>query len=497
MKVPDPVAYWAGSEPARPAVRWAGGVLSYGELDRRQRATACRLAGLGVTKGARVALLLRNGVPFVVLVGALARLGAVCVPLHVRLAGPELRWRLEDCAPQLLLTEPELQDLAAEAGWKQTVCVDPEHPELLPDARPEPVRLQDRYPGAAVQGILYTSATTGEPKGAQLTFANHFWNALYSNLHLGCGPEGGWLVVLPLYHVGGLAVLWRAALSGSVVVLHDRFDPDAFNHEVDLGVAYTSLVPTMLDRVLQSRAARPVPASLRAVLLGGGPVPAELVVQAARRGWPVAPTYGLTEAASQVATLHPAVALYRPDSAGRPLLGVEVRAGRSAQEPGEILVRGPTVMKGYFRRPEATARTLRGGWLHTGDVGYVDPEGHLHVLDRREDLIVTGGENVYPAEVEAVLRAHPAVAEAAVVGLPDPQWGQQVVGFVRVRPGMVADPQELVTFCRARLAGFKVPRRVWIIDRLPRAGLDKVSRRRLRELAAQLLAEGRACGKPW
>ncbi|MCL6500023.1 MAG: AMP-binding protein, partial [Firmicutes bacterium] len=132
------MALWAGSEPGRPAVRWAGGVLSYGELDRRQRAVACRLAGLGVTKGARVALLLRNGVPFVVLVGALARLGAVCVPLHVRLAGPELRWRLEDCAPQLMVTEPELQDLAAEAGWTQTVCVDPEHPELLPDARPEP-----------------------------------------------------------------------------------------------------------------------------------------------------------------------------------------------------------------------------------------------------------------------------------------------------------------------------------------------------------------------
>ncbi len=492
MRVPDPVAHWAGSEPDRPALRWAGGVISYGELDRRQRAVACRLAGLGVTKGARVALLLRSGVPFAVLTGALARLGAVCVPLHVRLAAPELRWRLEDCAPHLVVTEPELQGLVAEAGWDEAVCVDPEHPELLPQAHPEPLPLQDHYPGTTVQGILYTSATTGEPKGAQLTFANHFWNAVASNLHLGCGAEGGWLVVLPLYHVGGLAVLWRAALSGSVVVLHDRFDPDAFNHELDRGVAYTSLVPTLLERVLRSRAARPVPGTLRAVLVGGGPVPAELVVEAARRGWPVAPTYGLTEAASQVATLHPRVAPYRPDSAGRPLLGLEVRAGGSADDPDEILVRGPTVMKGYFRRPEATAQTLRGGWLHTGDVGYLDSEGYLHVLDRREDLIVTGGENVYPAEVEAVLRSHPAVREAAVVGVPDPQWGHQVVGFVRVRPGMAADPQELVSFCRARLAGFKVPRRVWITDQLPRAGLEKVSRRRLREVAAQLLANERA-----
>jgi O-succinylbenzoic acid--CoA ligase len=497
MTFPDPVAHRARTEPDRPAVESSRERLTYGELDRRARAVAWRLAGLGVGEGARVALFLHNGTPFVVLLHALARLGAVCVPLHVRLAPPELRWRLEDCQPALLVTEPQLQDRAGQTGWPTVACVDPEHPDLLPESRPERVRLRAAFSLHRVQGVLHTSATTGEPKGAQLTFGNHLWNALASNLHLGCDPEGAWLAVLPLAHVGGAAILWRAALCGGRVVLHERFDPEAFHREVDRGIAYTSVVPTMLQRVLEVRTGRRVPATLQAVLVGGGPVPPELVQEAAQRGWPVAPTYGLTEAASQVTTLHPRLAKTRPDCVGRPLFPVSVRAGRSAEEAEEIRVKGPTVMKGYFRRPKASAEVLRGGWLHTGDVGYVDSEGYLHVLDRRVDLVVTGGENVYPAEVEAVLRRHPAVAEAAVVGVPDPRWGQQVVAFVRPAPGALADPQELVAFCRGRLAGFKVPRRVWLVEDFPRTGLDKVSRRSLREEALRRLAEEKAGVDPW
>lgn len=494
MTFPDPLAYRARLEPDRPAVESRGQRLTFGELDQRARAVGRRMAGLGVRPGNRVALVLHNGLPFVVLVHALARLQAVCVPLHTRLAAPELRWRLEDCEPELVVTEPGLYQLAREAGWPRIVCVDPDHPELLPESHPETVALGDRYARGAVQGVLYTSATTGEPKGVQLTFANHLWNALASHLHLGGSPEDPWLVVLPFYHVGGLAVLWRGVLSGALVVVHDRFDPELFNREVDRGVAYTSVVPTMLMRVLEARGRRPVPATLRAVLVGGGPVPAELVRQAAAAGWPVAPTYGLTEAASQVTTLHPRLATLHPDSAGLPVWPVRVRAGPSEAEASEILVAGPTVMKGYFRRPQATAQALRGGWLHTGDVGYVDPDGCLHVLDRREDLILTGGENVYPAEVEAVLRSHPAVAQAAAVGIPDPQWGQRVVAFVQPEPGPPPRAEDLAAYCRARLAGFKVPRRVWIVSELPRSGLDKVNRKALREEAARRLAQEQATG---
>lgn len=488
MRLIDPLWHRARTSPDQLALRAGGASLSFAELDGRVRAAARRLGGLGVGPGDRVALLLGNGAPFVVLVHALARLGAICVPLSTRLAPSELRERLADCTASLLVTEPAFLDRARQVAEPGVACLDPEHPELLPDAPPRPVRLRLRHPQGALQGILYTSATTGEPKGVALTFGNHVWSALACNLHLGAGPQDPWLVVLPLYHVGGLAVLWRAALAGSSVVLHDRFDPERFCAEVAGGaVAFTSLVPTMLLRVLNAwRGGRP-PARLRAVLLGGGPVPPELVIRAAEMGWPVAPTYGLTEASSQVTTLLPEEAPSRPGCAGRPLYPLQVRAGRSEDQPAEIEVRGPTVMKGYYARPADTARVLRGGWLHTGDLGYVDSEGYLHVVDRRADLVVSGGENVYPAEVERVLRTHPKVLDAAVVGVPHPHWGQRPVAFVQPAPGAEPGEEELRSFCRERLAGFKVPDRIWTVPELPRAGLDKVRRSVLRQRAEHLL----------
>lgn len=216
-------------------------------------------------------------------------------------------------------------------------------------------------------------------------------------------------------------------------------------------------------------------------------MPRPLLEECARRGIPAVQTYGLTEAASQVTTLAPADALRKLGSAGRPLFPVTVRIADEAGRPlppgeaGEILVRGPTVTAGYFGRPEETARALRDGWLHTGDIGYLDQEGYLYVLDRRDDLIVSGGENVYPAEVEAVLRQHPAVADAAVIGLPDERWGQTVAAAVVLRPGCAVDGDELVRFCRERLAGYKVPRCFRIVPSLPRNAAGKLLRRALRE----------------
>jgi O-succinylbenzoic acid--CoA ligase len=498
----DPLFHRARTSPDRLALRAGGVSLSFGDLETRVRAAAGRLAGLGVRPGDRVAVLLGNGVPFAVLVWGLARLGAVSVPLSTRLAPPELRNRLADCEPSLLVTEPALLERARQMHGVSVACVDPEHPDLLPDAPTQPVRLRLRHPEGAPQGILYTSATTGDPKGVVLTFGNHVWSAVAANLHLGAGPQDPWLVVLPLYHVGGLAVLWRAALVGAAVVLHERFDPERFCAEVTSGtVAFTSVVPTMLLRVLDVWGAGRPPARLRAVLVGGGPIPPELVVRAAAAGWPVAPTYGLTEAASQVTTLRPEEAASRPQCAGRPLYPLQVRAGPARDRPAEIEVRGPTVMKGYYGRPADTARALRGGWLRTGDVGYVDPEGYLHVVDRRLDLVVSGGENVYPAEVERVLRSHPRVQDAAVVGVPDPRWGQRPVAFVQPVPGAAPGEAELRAFCRERLAAFKVPDRIWTVPDLPRAGLDKVRRSVLRQEAQRLLRAASSSGAvlhwPW
>lgn len=488
--MPEWLACQARAVPGRLAlvagdVRW-----TFADLDRQARRTARRLASLGVRDGDRVALLLRNSAAYVALTHALARLGAVAVPLNVRLAVPELRWQLADASPRTLVSDAAAAARALEAaeGLPRLEHVAVVH-EL--DALPEAdVPLREHVDLASVQGIVYTSATSGRPKGVLLSFGNHWWSALGSALRLGLDGDDRWLAPLPLWHVGGLAIVWRSAIYGITMVLHDAFDPAAVNRDIDGGaVTVASMVGTMLERVLASRHGRPFPPSLRCVLLGGGPAPAGLLDACRRLKVPVAGTYGLTEAASQVATLPPDETLSKPGSAGHPLLPTRIRIdadGRAAaaHEIGEILVAGPTVMLGYAGRPDETARALHGGWLNTGDLGYLDADGCLYVVDRRDDLIVTGGENVYPAEVEAVLREHPAVADAGVIGIPDATWGQAVGAAVILRPGAAAMAEELRTFCAARLARYKLPRSVWFVEVLPRSSGGKLLRRAIREWAA-------------
>jgi o-succinylbenzoate---CoA ligase len=275
----------------------------------------------------------------------------------------------------------------------------------------------------------------------------------------------------------------RAAIYGIPVVLHSAFDPVAVNRAIDEdGVTIISVVSIMLQRMLDARGDRPYPATLRCVLLGGGPAPQPLLEACAVRGVPVVQTYGLTETASQVATLAPADALRKLGSAGQPLLPTELRiASAGAGDIGEILVRGPTVMRGYINRPEETALALRDGWLHTGDLGYLDSEGYLYVVSRRHDLIISGGENIYPTEVESVLSAHPAVEEAAVVGVLDARWGQVPAAAVKLRDGMTASEAELIDFCRDRLAGYKAPKLVRFAATLPRNAAGKLLRDEIKQ----------------
>ena len=485
--LPDRLALIAGD------ARW-----TFAELDRRADGAARRLASCGARDGTRVALLLRNRAPYVVLAHALARLGAVMVPLNARLAAAELAWQLADAAPDLLVSEGDLtrRGIEASRGLPRLAHV-AAGGRVVPDldAAPEAAApLRGHIDLAAVQGIVYTSATSGRPKGALLTFGNHWWSAIGSALRLGLRDDDRWLAPIALSHVGGLAIVWRSAIYGITMVLHDGFDPGAVNRGIDDGgVTIVSVVATMLERILEARRGRFFPPSLRCVLLGGGPAPADLLAACRRLNVPVAGTYGLTETASQVATARPEESARNPGSAGHPLLPTQVRIdvdGRTAEanEVGEILVAGPTVTSGYAGRPEETARALRNGWLHTGDLGYLDGEGRLYVVDRRDDLIVTGGENVYPAEVEGVLREHPAVADAAVIGVADPAWGQTVGAVVVLRPAASVTLEELRRFCESRLARYKLPRQAWFVPALPRSAGGKLLRRELREWAAETAA---------
>jgi O-succinylbenzoic acid--CoA ligase len=335
--------------------------------------------------------------------------------------------------------------------------------------------------------ILFTSGTTGRPKGVCLTYANQLASARASARRLGSEPDDRWLLCMPMHHIGGLSIPLRSVIQATAVEVHAGFDPERVARALDTRpIRVATLVPTMLARVFEAGLARR-PAALRALLLGGGPIPAVLVEKSLARGIPTAPTYGLTEACSQVATLPPAELARAGDTAGRALSDTELCIARAdgspagTGEPGQILVRGPQVMRGYLDRPEDSARVLAGGWLHTGDVGTLDADGYLRVLDRREDLIVSGGENVYPAEVEAALLAHPGVREAAVIARADSTWGQLVHAVVALAPGAALGPAELDAWLRTRLAGFKRPRGYTFRESLPRTASGKLRRAELRE----------------
>ena len=435
--VDDPVTSAARSRPDHPALETSSGTLTYGKLDTEANAWARRLAALGVSEGDRVPTTLPPGIEFAILLHAAPRLGAALVPLDTRLSAAGLRALRRDCGARLLVDEP----------------LGGEEADLAPRATLDP---------GAIHTVVYTSGTSGRARGVELTVANHFASALASARFLGARPADRWLCVLPLFHVGGLAVLLRSATNATTAVVHEGFDPTRVREELEAGrVTLASLVPTMLHRLRDAGLER-APA-LRAALLGGGPIPAELLEWARQRQLPVAPTYGMTETASQIVTVPPADAL-RGVRAGRPLEGVQLRLAAD----GEILVRGPMVAPGAVGRD---------GWLHTGDLGRLDAEGRLTVTGRKTEVIVTGGENVIAGEVEEALREHPAVDDAGVTGIPDAEWGERIVAAVALRSEV--SEEELIAHCRARLAPFQVPKEVHRRAELPRNAAGKLVRSEL------------------
>jgi o-succinylbenzoate---CoA ligase len=402
----------ARARPDHPAVMADGASVNYRELDDRATLVARRLAAQGVRPGDRVRVSHPPGIAFAELLHAVPRLGAVFVPV----------------AP-----------------------ADPPQPAVA--ASQADVELRTTHDPDATHSVIHTSGTTGEPKPVELTFGNHTASAAGSADALGVDPADRWLCPLPLHHVGGLGVLVRCAVNHTTAVLHERFDVERVKRTLEAGdVTLASIVPTMLVR-LRDAGLRQAP-NLRAIVLGGGPIPAGLLEWADDAGIPVTPVYGMTETCSQVVAGSP----------GRPMKGVELEIGPA----GEILVRGPMV---------AASELSADGWLHTGDLGRLDGDGQLHVEGRLKELIVTGGENVAPLEVEQALLTHPAVADAAVTGRPDEEWGEAIVAYVVLREP--ADPEELRAWCGERLARYKVPKRVELVEALPRSPGGKLLRARL------------------
>jgi O-succinylbenzoic acid--CoA ligase len=497
--LPDWLARCAERRPEHLAVQCDEVQWSFAELDRQATRLARQLATAGVKEGNRVALLASNGLPYVAFVHALARLGAILVPLNLRLTLEELCWQVRDVRASLLVCDDDFTNLAHEIKRAMpqlplaSLATSPENGGTVLSGFPESdVPLRTLVDLNATQAILYTSGTTGQPKGAIITYGMQWWNAVGSALNLGHNPDDRWLACLPLFHIGGLSIMMRSVIYGISVIVHKKFDPIIINRALfEDKITIISVVAVMLQRMLAdldtNRRATGYPSSLRCVLLGGGPAPYPLLEACFERNIPVVQTYGLTEACSQAVTLSPADAMRKPGSAGRPLSPVQLRIMHDSTpaltgEPGEILLKGPTITPGYVDRPEETSQAFQDGWFATGDIGYLDEDGYLYVLDRRTDLIVSGGENVYPAEIESVLLSHSGIEEAGVCGQEDAQWGQIPVAFVVLKAGSALSVEELLSYTSQKLAGYKQPRDIYFREHLPRTSSGKLLRRELPRL---------------
>lgn len=465
------------------AILDADGVTTWADLDTRSDAAAAAVRSAGVVPGNVVAVIAEpSSAAIAVLLGTL-RVGAVAAPVPTRLSTAELAAALRLLEPALVLHETE-QGIGVAAAGCQALAIDAAVTTPFAALSGAPtVSVADRsIDPEAPAVIVLTAGTTGRPKGVVLS-----GRAMAASAASWLGalpPATGWLLALGMGHVAGLGVVWRAIAGRVPVRIVAAEDPAAQLEALgaDPAPSHVSLVPVQLARLLDLARDAPAPPTLRAVLLGGGFVPAPLVERAVRAGWPVMPTYGLSEAGSGVTALASAEALAAPGTAGRPLPGIEVRiADPDETGVGEIVVDGPASFSGYLGEPPRAP----GDAVRTGDLGYLDDAGRLVVVDRRTDRIVRGGENIAPAEVEAVLLAHPAVADAAVVGRPDPTWGHVPVAAIVLRAG-AEDPGDdaLTAHARAALAGFKVPVAFLRLDTLPRTSGGKLRRDAVRAFVA-------------
>ena len=504
MNVSDWIARHAEATPDKPAIRFPGRELSYAQLAALVEQLAAALSAKGVGRGGCAAYLGYNSPELLALLFACARLGALFMPLNWRLAAPEHGTMLTDCPPTVLFVEPPfVAQTASLGGLLDGIALvsmgEPQpgwlaYPEFLSAAKPAAPR-DPEVDDATPLLICYTSGTTGRPKGVLLTQAALAANAANSADMHDLGAADRILTTLPLFHVGGLNILTTPALAaGASVVLQPKFDPEATLAAICRErITLTVLVPAQLDMLIaHPRWQSADLSSLRMISTGSSIVPERLIRALQERGVPMVQVYGATETCP-IATYQKLADVERkPGSAGRPAPGCEVRvAGDGSNDDlppgvtGEILVRGPNVMIGYWRAPQATAEVLQDGWFRSGDMGHWDADGYLFVDGRRKEMIISGGENIYPAEIENVLIECPDIAEATVVGRPDRRWGEVVVAVVVPREGTDLTRERVLGLFEGRIARFKHPKEVLFVGEMPKTALGKVRKEDVRSLVGR------------
>ncbi|HEX3323651.1 MAG TPA: long-chain fatty acid--CoA ligase [Solirubrobacterales bacterium] len=481
----------AGRAPDSPAIRLGAAELSYGELDRRGGQLAALLGEKGLEPGDRVGVMLPNVPEFPIAYYGVLRAGGIVVPMNVLLKRREIAFYLEDSGAKLLLAwhgfAGEARDGAAEAD-AELIEVEPAAlAAALAELEPAQGLADTAEEDTAV--ILYTSGTTGKPKGAELTHLNLFRNADVSS-RTTCEIAGGDVVLgaLPLFHSFGQTVGMNSSLKvGACLTLVPRFDPgEALATMQRDGVTHFYGVPTMFGALLHhpERAGFDT-SSLRNCITGGASMPVEVLHGFEKAfGAKVLEGYGLSETSPVACSNHPEKER-KAGSIGTPIEGVEMRVVDEDDNPvaqgeiGEIVIRGHNIMKGYWQRPDATAEAMRGGWFHSGDMARTDEDGYFYIVDRKKDLIIRGGYNVYPREVEEVLYEHPKIREAAVIGVPHDEWGEEIGAAVVLHEGEELGAEEISAYVKEQIAAYKYPRLVWFLDDLPKGPTGKILKREI------------------
>lgn len=497
----DWIAHHADNRAAKEAVRdlGTGRSFTYGDLDRRIDAMAAYLASIGVGRGDRVAVLAQNGVEYFDVQFACGRTGAICVLLNWRLTVSELEYILNDSSPKLLVHDVTFADAASELQQRCGIATlleidgggpDSAYESALAEFSDRPVERVTLTHDDVVT-IMYTSGTTGLPKGAMITHGMNFWNCVNLGVPAGVGLDTVHLNVLPLFHTGGLNCYSNPVLhAGGTVVILRQFDPGETLRVLGdpaQGITHFFAVPAPYQFMMQHPDFESTDLSrLRIAGVGGAPCALTIMETWMERGVQLAQGFGMTETSPACIFLDPGDALRKIGSTGKALMHTEYRivnddgAECGPDEVGELWVAGPHITPGYWNKPEATESAFEGRWLKTGDAARRDDEGFVYIVDRWKDMYISGGENVYPAEVENVLYQLPQVAEAAVIGVPNDRWGEVGLAVIALKPGAELDRETVQAHCVARLAKFKVPNDIAIVEALPRNATGKVLKRELR-----------------
>ncbi len=491
--------------PDEVCIKYGDLTITKGEFNRRVNRLANMFQDMGMRKGDRYAALLANSNVFIEVLYALSKLGAIMVPLNFRLAVPELEYILNDSEPVGLIYSPEFAPIAGElkgkvASLKHFLCElegggdDPIYEDLLQGKSEDEPTPDNEVIMDDPQFLMYTSGTTGKPKGAVILHGNTQWNSVNAIHMYSLGSDDVNICTAPLFHIGALSVSGTPSLYvGAPMVIQRFFIPNEC-----LQLIEKERVTTMFGIPVMFLLMTTVPefdstdySSVRFFISGGAPCPVPLIETWLKHGVTFNQGYGMTETAPAITALRTEDALRKAGSCGKPVFHTDVKVvdeSGNELEPGqygEVLVRGPNVIREYWRLPKESAEAIVDGWLHTGDMGYYDDERYLYLVDRKKDMYISGGENVYPAEVESAIMGFEKVADVGVVGMADPKWGEVGVAMVVPKPGVDLGEEEVIEFCRGKLGKYKIPKRVVFVEQLPRTATGKILKKELRALLAE------------